>query len=53
MKNNITKRTTTKEVTEYIGVCDVCGKKIIGSTKGQVTYNLIIHKQSKECKNNG
>jgi len=46
----ITKRTTTREITEYIAKCDRCGKSIIGSTKNQVTFNLLVHKQSKECK---
>ena len=46
----ITKRITTKEITEYVVVCGTCGKRIIGSTEGQVAYNLTIHKQSKECK---
>ena len=47
----ITKRVTTKEVTEYIARCSNCGKRIIGSTIGQVAFNLTVHKQSKECKN--
>ena len=47
----ITKRITTKEITEYIVRCNNCGKRIIGSTEGQVAFNLTIHKQSKGCKN--
>ncbi len=47
---NITKRITTKEVTEYIVRCENCGKKIIGSTEGQVAYLLTVHKQGKRCK---
>ncbi len=47
----ITKRITTKEITEYIVRCANCGKRIIGSTEGQVAFNLTIHKQSKGCKN--
>jgi hypothetical protein len=46
----ITKRITTKEVTEYIVVCSECGKRIIGSTEGQVVYLLTTHKQGKKCK---
>lgn len=47
----ITKRITTREITEYIVRCGNCGKRIIGSTEGQVAFNLTIHKQSKGCKN--
>jgi len=46
---NITKRITTKEVTEYIVTCSNCGKRIIGSTKGQVAFLLTVHKQGKGC----
>ena len=46
----ITKRITTKEITEYVAVCKNCGKRIIGSTEGQVAFNLTVHKQGKECK---
>ena len=46
---NITKRMTTKEVVEYVAVCEHCGKRIIGSTQSQVAFNLIVHKQSKSC----
>lgn len=46
----ITKRTTTKEITEYIVRCKECDKRIIGSTEGQVAFNLTTHKQSKGCK---
>ena len=49
----ITKRITTREITEYVAVCKNCGKRIIGSTKNQVTFNLLVHKQSKECKSHG
>ena len=45
----ITKRITTKEITEYIVRCSNCGKRIIGSTLGQVAFNLTIHKQGKGC----
>ena len=45
----ITKRITTKEVTEYIVVCSNCGKRIIGSTEGQVAFLLTVHKQGKGC----
>ena len=47
---NITKRITMKEITEYVVVCSVCGKRIIGSTEGQVAYLLTTHKQGKGCK---
>ena len=47
----ITKRITTREITEYIARCATCGKRIIGSTEGQVAFNLTIHKQSKGCTN--
>ena len=46
----ITKRITTKEVTEYIARCGKCDKRIVGSTEGQVAFNLTVHKQGKECK---
>jgi len=46
----ITKRITTKEVVEYVAKCSICDKRIIGSTKGQVAFNLTIHKQGKGCK---
>lgn len=46
----IFKRITTKEFTEYVVRCKNCGKRIIGSTEGQVAFNLTIHKQGKECK---
>lgn len=45
----ITKRITTKEITEYVVTCDNCGKRIIGSTEGQVAFNLTLHKQGKGC----
>ncbi len=45
----ITKRITTREITEYVVRCGNCGKRIIGSTEGQVAFNLTIHKQSKGC----
>ena len=41
----------TKEVKGYVAECKVCGKKITGTSEGQVRFNLIVHKQSKECKN--
>lgn len=47
----ITKRITTREFTEYIVRCKECNKRIIGSTEGQVAFNLLIHKQGKGCKN--
>ncbi len=46
----ITKRITTKEVTEYVVRCGKCDKRIIGFSEGQAAFNLTIHKQSKECK---
>jgi len=46
MKELITKQ--TKEVFE--AVCNSCGKKIQGSTKNEVVYNLAIHKNSSVCK---
>lgn len=49
-KETITKRITTKEITEYIVRCSRCDKRIIGSTENQVAFNLIIHKQGKGCK---
>ena len=45
----ITKRITTKEFTEYVVVCSKCGKRIIGSTEGQVAFLLTVHKQGKGC----
>jgi len=50
METKITKRTKIRKVTEYIGECEKCGKKIIGSTSNQVAFNMGIHQQSKECK---
>lgn len=47
---NITKRITTREVTQYVVRCKICGKRIIGYSEGQVAFNLTVHKQSKECK---
>jgi len=49
MVKNITKRTRTLEITEYLAKCDDCGKEIVGSTEFQVDYNLKIHKGSKGC----
>ncbi len=46
----ITKRITTKEITEYIVRCDNCGKRIIGRSEGHTAFNLTIHKQGKGCK---
>lgn len=46
----ITKRITTKEVVEYVVCCSNCGKRIIGSTDGQVAFLLMVHKKSKGCK---
>lgn len=51
MKTNITKRTITREITEYVGKCEKCGKEIRGSTSSQVAFNLGVHQNSKECKN--
>lgn len=45
----ITKRITTREITEYIARCANCDKRIIGSTEGQVAFNLTLHKQGKSC----
>jgi hypothetical protein len=50
-KEEITKRITTKEITEYVVVCSNCTKRIVGSTEGQVAFLLTIHKQGKRCKN--
>ena len=47
--NNITKRTRTIEITEYIIECE-CGRKIIGSTESQVIFLLGVHKKGKRCK---
>jgi len=47
---NITKRTKTIEITEYIGTCEKCGKKIIGSTSTQVAFNMGVHQDGKGCK---
>lgn len=46
----ITKRVTTREIVEYVVCCSICGKRIIGSTEGQVAFLLTIHKQGKRCK---
>lgn len=48
----ITKRITTKEVEEYVVCCKKCGKRIIGSTEGQVAFNLTVHKQGSKCGEN-
>jgi len=50
MDKNITKRTRTIETTEYVGTCEKCGKKIVGSTESQVAFNLKLHKDGKSCK---
>jgi len=50
MDKRITKRTRTIETTEYVGTCEKCGKKIVGSTESQVTFNLGVHQSGKECK---
>lgn len=50
MMETIKKTKTTKEVTEYIAKCKKCGKEIVGSTEGQVVFNLNLHKQGKGCK---
>ena len=47
----ITKRTITKEMTEFVIKCNKCGKEIRGTSEGHVRFNVLIHKQSKECKN--
>ena len=39
-----------KEVKKFVGNCEKCGKEITGTSEGQVRFNLIVHKQSKECK---
>jgi len=46
---SISKRTTVRKVVEYIATCKYCKKKIIGSTNGQVVFNLMVHKQGKNC----
>jgi len=43
----------TKEVTRFVSHCEICGKEITGTSEGQVRFNLIVHKQSKECKKDG
>ena len=50
MDKTITKKTKTVEIIEYIGKCEKCGKKIVGSTEGQVRFNLLVHQQGKECR---
>ena len=40
----------TKEMKGYVAECKICGKKITGTSIGQVRFNLIVHKQGKECK---
>lgn len=49
-KEKIIKRITTKEVTEYLARCSRCGRRIIGSTKDQVAFNLVLHQQGKSCR---
>jgi len=46
----ITKRITTKEITQYVVVCGLCGKRIVGRSESQTAFLLIIHKQGKKCK---
>jgi len=46
----ITETKETKEVKKFVGKCKICGKEITGTSEGQVRFNLIVHKQSKECK---
>jgi len=50
MNNKVTKRTITKEFTEFIIKCEKCDKEIIGSSESQVVYNLKIHQLGKGCK---
>ena len=45
----ITKRITTKEITEYVITCDNCKKRIVGTSEGQVAFLLTVHKQGKGC----
>lgn len=49
MEKEVTKRITTREVTEYIIKCD-CGKEIVGSAESQVIYLLTVHQMAKGCK---
>ena len=51
MENKVTKRITTREVTEYIATCE-CGKKVIGSKESQVLHLLTVHQLGKECTKN-
>ena len=40
----------TTEIIRYIDDCKKCGRKIHGSTQGQVEWNMMIHQKSKGCK---
>ena len=44
---NIIKRITNKEVEEFASVCPFCKKRIVGSTEGQVAYNMLTHIKAK------
>jgi len=46
----ITKRIITREITEFVVRCDKCQKEIRGASEGHARFNLMIHKESKECK---
>jgi len=39
----------TKKTRGYVAECNSCKKKIIGTSENQVRFNLMVHKQSKEC----
>lgn len=41
MKNKKIK--VTKEQIQYSDICPVCNRKIIGTSEGQVKYNMKIH----------
>jgi len=45
----ISEVTETRQVRGYVAECDICKKKITGTSEGQVRFNLMVHKQSKEC----
>jgi len=45
----VIKRTTTKEIEEYIIECPSCGKKVIGRSEGQVRWLLMVHKKGSKC----
>lgn len=40
----------TTEITRYTDDCKICGKKIHGSSEGQLEWNMMVHQKSKGCK---